>query len=379
MSERSFNAIETLRGYLAQLIEREGSDLYVKSNAIVRARIKGEVVPLSTQPVRSEAVQNIARYLTGNRFDDFRETQDFDTVYVLDELNRFRVNLYFHLEGIAIAMRLIPHEIKSIKALNLPKAMHKLTKLNRGLVLVTGTTGSGKSTTLAAIIEEINQSRRKHIITIEDPVEYAHHDHQSIIEQRGIGQHTGSFAHALRAAMREYPDIIVVGEIRDVETAESVLHAANTGQLVFATLHTLDARETVDRIIAMFPSREQNRIRMNLASNLQAVVSQRLVRSVDGELLPAVEMMFKSPRIEDLIRAMRDAEIPDAIEEGHYYGSITFNASLFELCLAGKITEEEAFSYATSPADLKLMFTKSTRYNEKEHYTDDLDYVRAKR
>lgn len=366
MSENFSDPVELLRSNLFRLIAEEGSDLHLKSDGNVRARVKGDVVPFSLEPVAADVMLGIARHLAGERFEQFTKAKEFDTVYVLDETTRFRVNLYYHLDGIAIVLRLIPHEIKTIEALNLPDALHRLVKMNRGLVLVTGTTGSGKSTTLAAIIEQINKTRRKHVITIEDPVEYAHSDKLSIIEQRGIGQHTDSFANALRSAMREDPDIIVVGEMRDVETAESVLHAVNTGQLVFSTLHTLDARETLDRLISMFPAREQNRIRMNLASNLQAVISQRLLRGTDDMLIPAVEMMFRSPRIEYLIRSMRDVEILDAMAEERYsFGSVTFNTALFELCLNDKITEEAAYNYATSPSDLKLMFTKSPEYAAK--------------
>jgi twitching motility protein PilT len=368
--------IQVLRRHLFKLIEVEGSDLHIKSGGRVRGRIQGEVVIIDEERILPETVLGMAQELTGNRFDEFMSDQEFDTVYVLDEMNRFRVNLFYHLEGIAIVLRLIPHEIKSLKALNLPKELEQLAHLNRGLVLVTGTTGSGKSTTLATIIELINETRKRHIITIEDPVEFAHRDKESLIEQRGIGQHTRSFMNALRSAMREDPDIIVVGEMRDVETAESVLQAVNTGHLVFSTLHTLDARETIDRLIAIFPEREQNRIRMNLASNLQAVVSQRLIRSTNNTLVPAVEMMFRSPRIEYMIRNMLDNEIPDAMaEERRSFGSVTFNTALFELCLAGQITEEEAYNYATSAADLKLMFTKSSEYNDKLKAEGRADYT----
>jgi twitching motility protein PilT len=359
-------AIKQLRNNLYKVIERQGSDLYMKSGSASRARVEGDVVVLTEDPVGDVVMERIVRELCGERYDRFEEGGSFDTVYQLDETNRFRINVYKHLKGIALVGRLIPYVIRGFEELNLPAALKRLVTLNRGLVLVTGTTGSGKSTTLAAIIEQVNAERRKHVITIEDPVEYTHVDKLSIIEQRGVGQHTNSFAAALRAAMREAPDIIVVGEMRDVETAESVLQAVNTGHLVFSTLHTLDARETIDRMIAMFPQSEQNRVRMNLASNLQAVVSQRLIKGRSGGLVPAVEMMFKSPRTEHLIRTMRDNELPDAMEEEHVsYGSVTFNMALFQLCLEDMITEEEAYNFATSPSDLKLMFTKSHEYNEK--------------
>ena len=360
------NAMALLGSCLNRLIEKGGSDLYIKSDATIRARVEGDVVPLCEERISAESMEQIAQALAGKRYEEFLDTGEFDTVHVLDDASRFRVNIYKHLEGIGVVCRLIPHVIKGFEELNLPSELNRLARLNRGLVLVTGTTGSGKSTTLAAIVEKINQERQRHIVTIEDPVEYTHNDKLSIIEQRGVGQHTQSFATALRAAMREAPDIIVVGEMRDVETAESVLQAVNTGHLVFSTLHTLDARETIDRMIAMFPELEQNRVRMNLASNLQAVVSQRLIKGKHGGLLPAVEILFKSPRTEFMIRAMRDNELPDAMEaERNTFGSVTFNTALFELCLADKITEEEAFNYATSSSDLKLMFTKSAEYNAK--------------
>jgi twitching motility protein PilT len=306
--------------------------------------------------------------LTGDAYNDFIETKEFDSAYALDENYRFRINIFMHLGGFGLSLRLIPSYIKTIEELNLPTALHKLAHLRRGLVLITGTTGSGKSTTLSSIIEEINKTYNHHIITIEDPIEYVHNDRKSLVEQRELGLHTESFSRALRAAMREDPDIIVVGEIRDIATAESIMQAVNTGHLVFSTIHTLDARETIDRLIAIFPNEEQNRVRATLASTIEAVISQRLIRGRTGTMIPAVEMMFKSPQIQELIRNKRDHEIPDAIEkEGISFDSITFNRSLFDLTLADKITEEQAYQYASSPADLKLMFTVSTAYEEKFH------------
>ncbi|HIQ45982.1 MAG TPA: PilT/PilU family type 4a pilus ATPase, partial [Sulfurovum sp.] len=308
----------------------------------------------------------IVKLLTATQYESFLETKDFDGAYSLNKEHRFRVNIFQHLGGIGIALRLIPSYIPTIEELNLPASLHKLSELRRGLVLITGTTGSGKSTTLATIIEEINQNRPHHIITIEDPIEYVHNDKKAIIEQRELKTHTESFSRALRAAMREDPDIITVGEIRDLATAESILQAVNTGHLVFSTIHTLDARETVDRLIAIFPTNEQNRVRATLSATLEAVISQRLIRGIDGNMIPAVEMMFRSPLIQDLIRTKRDYEIPDAIEkEGTMFDSITFNRALFDLTLKDKITEEQAFQYATSPSDLKLLFTISQAYENK--------------
>ncbi|WP_373033137.1 type IV pilus twitching motility protein PilT [Sulfurovum sp.] len=368
MSFDNKNITERLDAWLTMLIDVDGADLHLKSNSPIRARVKSDIVLLSKETVDAESMVSLVKALTGDEYQNFRETKEYDGSYSLDKEYRFRVNIYMHLDGYAVALRLIPSYIKTIEELNLPTSLHKLTDLRRGLVLVTGTTGSGKSTTLATIIEEINKTHNRHIITIEDPIEYEHNDAESIVEQREVGTHTNSFANALRAAMREDPDIIVVGEIRDIDTAESILRAVNTGHLVFSTVHTLDARETIDRLIAIFPSDEQNRIRESLAATLEAVISQRLIQGIDGNMIPAVEIMYRSPQIQELIRSKRDNEIPDAIEkEGSSFDSITFNRALFDLTLAEKITEEQAYQYASSPSDLKLMFTVSNEYEEKFH------------
>jgi len=362
------NTEQHLQSMLTMLIEVQGADLHIKSNSQIRARVKSEIVLLSKEIIEADAMESLVKLLTGDEYESFKKTKEFDGAYGLDENYRFRVNIYMHLNGYAIAFRLIPSYIKTIEELNLPSALHKLTHLRRGLVLITGTTGSGKSTTLSTIVEEINKTYNHHIITIEDPIEYVHNDAKSIVEQREVGTHTNSFSIALRAAMREDPDIIVVGEIRDLATAESILQAVNTGHLVFSTVHTLDARETIDRLIAIFPTDEQNRVRATLSATLEAVISQRLIKGISGDMIPAVEMMFKSPQTQELIRAKRDNEIPDAIEkEGISFGSITFNRALFDLTLAEKITEEQAYQYASSPSDLKLMFTVSTEYEDKFH------------
>ena len=362
------NTEQHLQSMLSMLIEVQGADLHIKSNSQIRARVKSEIVLLSKEIIEADAMELLVKLLTGDEYESFKKTKEFDGAYALNEQYRFRVNIFMHLNGYAIAFRLIPSYIKTIEELGLPSALHKLTHLRRGLVLITGTTGSGKSTTLSTIVEEINKTYNHHIITIEDPIEYVHNDAKSIVEQRAVGTHTNSFSIALRAAMREDPDIIVVGEIRDLATAESILQAVNTGHLVFSTVHTLDARETIDRLIAIFPTDEQNRVRATLSATLEAVISQRLIRGISGDMIPAVEMMFKSPQTQELIRAKRDNEIPDAIEkEGISFGSITFNRALFDLTMAEKITEEQAYQYASSPSDLKLMFTVSTEYEDKFH------------
>ena len=374
MSLQDHHIIQKLDHWLRMLIEVEGADLHIKSNSAIHARVKSEIVLISNEIIDAESMEKLVKSLTGDAYADMKKTKEFDGAYTLDADHRFRINIFMHLDGFAIAFRLIPSYIKTVEELNLPTALHKLAKVRRGLVLVTGTTGSGKSTTLASIIEEINQTKSHHIITIEDPIEYVHNDKKSIVEQRELGTHTNSFSSALRAAMREDPDVIVVGEIRDLATAESILQAVNTGHLVFSTIHTLDARETIDRLIAIFPTNEQNRVRSTLAATLECIISQRLIRGKDGNMVPAVELMFRSPLIQELIRNKRDHEILDAIEkEGIMFDSITFNRSLFNLTLADKITEEQAFQYATSPSDLKLLFTMSQEYERKvnQNTSDD--------
>jgi len=363
---------EKLNMWLHMLISAEGADLHIKSNSPLRARVKSDILKLSNEIADEKFLNDLVHFLTGEHYKSFHREKEFDGAYKLDETYRFRFNIYMHIDGLAIAFRLIPPKIKTIEELNLPPALHKLADLRRGLVLVTGTTGSGKTTTLATIINEINHKYNRHIITIEDPVEYVFHDDQSIIEQRELGIHTNKFSKALRAAMREDPDIIMVGEIRDIATAEAIIQAVNTGHLVFSTVHTLNAKETIDRMIGLFPTNEQNRVRQTIAATLEATISQRLIEGVDGNMIPAVEMMFKSPLVQELIRSGRDSELPDAIEkEGIIYDSISFNRALFDLTLADKITEAQAYQYATSPADLKLMFTLSSEYTAKKQAGDE--------
>jgi twitching motility protein PilT len=259
------------------------------------------------------------------------------------------------MDGLSAVFRIIPVKILSIDELNLPPVIKTFTQIQRGLVLVTGVTGSGKSTTLAAILDKINRETKKHIITVEDPIEFVHKDRGCLINQRAIGQDAHSFSDALRAALREDPDIILVGEMRDLETIDIALHAANTGHLVFSTLHTLDAKETIDRIVGMFSNEEQNRIRMSLASVLEGVISQRLIPTKRGGRVAAIEVLKKTARIEQLIAENRDAEIPDALFEGkEIYGTQTFDQALLDILRRGEITDEIALEYATNPSDMKL-------------------------
>ena len=355
VNELTFETLNKVRGYLKRMMDAGGSDLHLKANSVVRARINGDITPLSGEILSREDALIFAKELLRSRFPEFAEQKELDLVYNYDENTRFRVNIFFQMDGVSAVFRVIPVRIQSIDDLGLPPIIHKFTQMERGIVLVTGVTGSGKSTTLAAIINEINWSKRRHIVTIEDPIEFVHKDRKCIVNQRSVGQDTKSFANALRAVLREDPDIILVGEMRDIETVETALHAADSGHLVFSTLHTLDAKETINRIISIFPSEEQNRVRMTLAAVLQGVVSQRLIPTIDGKRTAALEVLVKTPRIEQLIMENRDMEIRDALEEGkEVYGSQSFDQGILDLWKAKRIWTEDALKYATSPADMKL-------------------------
>lgn len=342
--------------YLKNLIHNGGSDLHLKSGSTIRLRINGELLKLGDKQISNEELDGIAQaILTAEQYENLVRTKELDCTYVLDEDHRFRVNFFYQLDGLSTVMRIIPVKILTIEELALPKAISQLADAHRGLVLVTGVTGSGKSTTLAAMLDRINRNKKRHIITIEDPVEFVHKDQQSLVSQRSIGQDTLTFANALKAALREDPDIILVGEMRDLETIEIALHAANTGHLVFSTLHTLNAKETINRVIGMFPKEEQNRIRMTLASVLEGVVSQRLVKAKGGGRVAAIEIMRRTARITELILENRDYEILDTMEEGKdIYGSQSFDQALLDLYHRGKITEETVLDNATNPSDMKL-------------------------
>ncbi len=344
-----------LRAYLNKLLELHGSDLHLKAESFVHMRINGELHALKNERLNNdEMVQIVQEILTTNEFGRLKEEREIDSSYTLDN-RRYRVNVFHHMHGLGVAMRVIPEEIMSLEALHLPKAVEKLSELEHGLILVTGTTGSGKSTTLAALLDRINKTKRKHIVSIEDPVEYLHKEHSCLISQRSVGSNTQTFSNALKAALREDVDIIFIGELRDLETMEIALHAANTGHLVVSTLHTMDAKETIGRIIGMFPQEEQSRIRTALSFVLEAVVSQRLVKTKENKRMPAVEVMLKTQRISELIAENRDNEILESIEKGKdIYGTQSYDQSLLSLYKRGIITKSTALRHATNPSDLNL-------------------------
>ncbi|MDR1451981.1 MAG: PilT/PilU family type 4a pilus ATPase [Helicobacteraceae bacterium] len=355
VSELTFEVTERIKGYLKTLVQKNGSDLHIKAGQKIMGRVRGDIVPLSEDVMSRADALTMAKEMLRGRFGELVANKEIDFTFQLDEKFRFRANAFFQKDGLSAVFRTIPTEIQTIAELGLPKSVKTLAEKKRGLILVTGVTGSGKSTTLAAIIDEINSKRREHIITIEDPIEFVHRDKKCIINQRSIGEDTLSFANALRGALREDPDIILVGEMRDLETVEIALHAAETGHLVLSTLHTLDSKETINRVIGMFAKEEQNRIRLTLASTLVGVVSQRLVKTTNNKRTAAIEVLLDTPRVSGMIADNRDDEVLDALAEGReIYGTLTFDQSLMDLYNQGAITEEEALSNAHSPDDLKI-------------------------
>ncbi len=337
-------AEEKLKLYLRTMVGNKGSDLHIKSGSVARVRIDGTLRLLGQEILSVQTVETIAQeIMTQEQYAKLKTDKNLDFTYVLSEEYRFRVNFFYQMDGLSAVFRVIPVKIASLDELKLPEVIKTFTQIQRGLVLVTGVTGSGKSTTLAALLDKINNEQKKHIITIEDPIEFIHKDKGCLLNQRSIGQDAHSFSDALRAALREDPDIILVGEMRDLETIDIALHAANTGHLVFSTLHTLDAKETIDRIIGMFEKEEQNRIRGSLASVLEGVISQRLIPAKTGGRVAGIEILKKTARIQQLIMENRDYEIPDALSEGkEIYGTQTFDQALLDLVRSDTISQEIA-------------------------------------
>ncbi len=341
-------------------VERNASDVHLKVGNHPILRINGHLVPLVELNKRLMPDDTLAMALSimsPQQKAKFKEERDLDMAYSIPGVGRFRVNVFYQRGSVGLVLRVIPTKIRTVKELNLPPVIEEIANEERGLILVTGTTGSGKSTTLAAMIEHINQTKRRHIVTIEDPIEYLFRDKKSIINQREVNHDVKSFLHGLREALREDPDVILVGEMRDLETIETALMAAETGHLVLSTLHTLDAPETVNRIIGMFPPNQQRQIRIQLASVLKAVISMRLIPMKDGKgRVPAVEVMRVTPFIKDcILNKEKTFLIADAISKGtSQYGMQTFDQSLFYLYQKGFISLEEAMRWASNPNEFKL-------------------------
>jgi twitching motility protein PilT len=349
------------------LVGHEGSDLHLKVGARPLARIKGTLEPLEAfEPLSASDTEEILRQMLADqpqKVEEFDREGEVDFAYAVQSLARFRVNAFRQRGVISIAARVIPFAVRTVAELGLPPVISELADEERGLILLTGTTGSGKSTTLAAMIAHINATKSRHIVTIEDPIEYLHSDRTSIINQREVGMDTASFARAMRRVLRQDPDVILIGEMRDEETVRTALSAAETGHLVLSTVHTIDAAESVNRIIDFFQAHEQDQARAMLAGTLKGVVSQRLVRTADGQGRVAVcEILRMTGRARDMIMDPdQTGRLPEVIAEGGYYGMQTFDQALLGLYQAGRITLEDALRVASSPHDLKLLIAAGGR------------------
>jgi twitching motility protein PilT len=346
---------------LRRVIEMEGSDLHLKVPSQPLIRRHGRLEPLpGSDPLTPEDTEMVLAKLLGgdkDKLQEFTDENEVDFAFGVPGLSRFRANAFRQRGVISLVMRSVPHEIRSIEELGLPSVVAEIGDEERGIILLTGTTGSGKSSTLAAIIDQINRASAKHIVTIEDPIEFLHRDRRSIINQREVGTDTTSFSRALRRVLRQDPDVILVGEMRDEETVSTALSAAETGHLVLSTLHTLDAPETVNRIIDFFPPHQGQQVRAMLAGTLKAVISQRLVRTIDGTgRVACCEILRMTGRVKDMIMNPEETgRLTDAIAEGGYYGMQTFDQALLEHVQAGRVSIDEALKAATSPHDFKLL------------------------
>jgi twitching motility protein PilT len=340
-------------------VEKGASDLHLKVGSYPMARINGNLAPISDEKLldHEDLVEMAASIMSTAQRQKFKDSQEVDLAYSVAGLGRFRCNVFQQRGTIGVVLRVIPVKVMTVDQLGLPPVMKKIAAEERGLVLVTGTTGSGKSTSLAAMIDYINANRTAHVITIEDPIEYLHRDLKCIINQREIGVDTRSFAYALRSALRQDPDVILVGEMRDMETIETAMHAAETGHLVFSTLHTLDATETINRIISVFPPHQQKQIRLQLASVLKAAVAQRLIPRKDGTgRCPGVEVLVATPFIKDcIVDKDKTHLIAGAIAQGtSQYGMQTFDQSIFSLFQSEQISYDEALRWASNVDEFKL-------------------------
>ena len=344
---------------LVSMIHAGGSDLHLTVGAPPVVRVNGQMRYLADYPPLEPAdtAMLVRAAVSEDQWSFFEESHELDFAYSVDGLSRFRVNIYIQRGSCGAAFRAIPHDIKPLEELGVPDSVSRFAQLHRGLVLVTGPTGSGKTTTLAALLDLANRTRSAHIITIEDPIEFLHHHKQCLVNQREVGADTLSFSHALRSALRQDPDVILLGEMRDFETIETALLAAETGHLVLSTLHTLDATETINRIVAVFQPHYQQQVRIQLAGVLKAVVSMRLMPRVDIKgRVPAVEVLITTPFIRDCIMDKEKTHlIPGAIAQGtSQYGMQTFDQSIFGLLEQGLVSYDEALRWASNVDEFKL-------------------------
>jgi twitching motility protein PilT len=355
---------------LREAVERGASDIHLKFGQPPVIRFDGNLMPLDGYPILTsfelqEVLEEIGR-LSPSRVRSFETTGELDIAYQVPDLPRFRVNAFRQRGDISFAFRVIPRHVPDFASLELPPGVARLAEEHRGLVLVTGATGAGKTTTLAAMIGHINRTRRQHIVTIEDPIEILHDDATCIVNQREVGIDTDSFNEALRRALRQDPDVILIGELRDSETAQTALQAAESGHLVLSTMHTVDAAETLGRFIEFFPAEKQPQVRSILAGVLKGVISQRLLPRTNGGRVAAVEVMIANSRIEELIRESKPEYVPEAIAEGAFFDMQTMTTALIKLVVAGVIDEDIASAGAPNKHDFEIALRRAM----KEHQID---------
>jgi len=342
-------------------VESKASDLFIKVDMAPALRVHGRIVPTDRAPLAPKDTQRMVESLmTQAQRDRFLDYHELDLAFTLGDLARFRCNVYYQRGTYATVLRVVPLEIYTLEELGMPKVLAEMVRQRQGLILVTGPTGCGKSTTLAAMIDVVNRARRAHIVTIEDPIEFVHGDKLAIVNQREVGIDTESFYDAMKFVVRESPDVILIGEMRDAETMRVALTASETGHLVFSTVHTTSAADTIERIVSIFPPHEKNQVCLRLSTSLLGIISQKLVPRADGTgRVAAVEVMMNTPTIAKLVEEGRASQIYSAITEGGYWGMQTMNQSLIKYWRAGVISEEDARAYAGNLTELKQMLRRS--------------------
>ncbi len=349
----------TLRQLLEDMVKMDASDLHLTVGSPPVVRVDGKLVRMAYDTLTPDMTKKLAYSIMNEKQRlKFETSSELDLSFGIENMSRFRCNVFMQRGNVAVALRQIPYKVKTFEELGLPKVVSEFARLPRGLVLVTGPTGSGKSTTLAAIIDKINRERQCHIITVEDPIEYLHRHQSSIVNQREVYSDTQSFSAALKYALREDPDVVLVGEMRDLETIESALNISETGHLAFATLHTNSTAESINRIIDVFPTNQQEQVRTSLSFSLQAVVSQCLIPRIGGGRVMSLEIMVCTPAIRALIRDDKVHQIYSMIQSGQKYGMKTMNQSLAELYNAGRITLNDAMGYSSNIQELNEMLTR---------------------
>jgi twitching motility protein PilT len=369
-----------VKAALVELVEKEGSDLHLKVGASPLYRVNGELMlDGRADPLTNSDTENALRELLTDemKLEEFVQDHEVDFSFEIDKVARYRINAFQQRGSISMVCRAIPHRIATIEELSLPSVIRDLAEEERGIILLTGTTGSGKSTTLAAMIDHMNNTMSKHIVTIEDPIEFVHDDKRSAINQREVGMDTASFKRALRRVLRQDPDVILVGEMRDEETVQTALSAAETGHLVLSTIHTVDATESINRMLDFFPPHQHGQARSMIAGTVKGVISQRLVPGADGGRVAVCEILRMTGRVRDMILdPAQTGKLVEVITSGGYYGMQTFDQALFGHVKAGRVTFEDAMRVASSPHDFKLLMQADGRQGTT---MDDVASAEAKR